>query len=119
MVTDEPPADGVVGDREPEGPARRPWRRTHLAFRACSWLVALVVVGFFLIGLGDGTIAAFNAGIWFVLLAVTATSVWGGHALHAHGRPGLAILALAVTAVPGIIAALFVLLLLVLQPQWN
>jgi len=50
----------------------------------------LVVGGFFLIGLGDGSISSLNAGIWAMLLAVTITSLWGARAVrvgaHRHKR---------------------------------
>lgn len=97
-----------------------PWgRRLFLAAFACSALTTLVAVAFFLIGLADGSVSSFNIGLWLALLSGMALSLWAGHALRARARVGLAIAALAVTAVPGVLAALFVLLILVLQPRWN
>lgn len=119
MVNDDMRAEPASRAPDADVPLTRPWRRTYLLFRACAWLVALVVAGFFLIGLGDGSISSFNAGLWSMLLAVTFASLWGGHALHARGRTGLATLVLAVLAVPGILATLFILLILVTQPRWN
>lgn len=99
-----------------------PGARGQIAFTAlfvASALTAAVAVLFFAIGLGDGSITSFNLGLWLGLLAVLGMSPWAGRALRARGRPALALAALAITAVPGLLAALFVLLLLVTQPRWN
>ena len=90
-----------------------------LATFVCSALTTLVAVLFFVIGLGDGSVSSFNLAIWLGLLAVMGLSLWAGYSLHARARVALAIAALAITAVPGILAALFVALLLVTQPRWN
>ncbi len=96
--------------------------RGRLLFTAtfvCSALTTLVAVAFFAIGLGDGSVSSFNLALWLALLGVMGLSLWAGYALNARGKRGLAIAALAVTAVPGIFAALFLLLVLVTQPRWN
>jgi hypothetical protein len=93
--------------------------RFFLATFVCSALTTLVAVAFFVIGIGDGSVSSFNLALWLGLLSVMVLSIWAGYALHARARVSLAIAALAVTAVPGILAALFVLLLLVTQPRWN
>ncbi|HSD36380.1 MAG TPA: hypothetical protein VLC92_02660 [Rhodocyclaceae bacterium] len=97
-------------------------RRSRLVFAAffvCAALTSSVAVIFFIIGLGDGTVSSFNLGLWSGLLAVMGLSLWAGYALRANGKPVLAIAALSVTAVPGLLMALFVLLLLITQPHWN
>lgn len=99
-----------------------PGARSRIAYTALfvgAALTAAVAVVFFAIGLGDGSITSFNLGLWLALLAAMGLSLWAGRALRARGRPALALAALAVTAVPGLLAALFVLLLLVTQPRWN
>lgn len=96
--------------------------RGSLAYRAafvCSALTALVAAAFFVMGIGDGSVSSFNIVLWLALLSVMGLSLWAGHALHARGKTGLAMAALAVTAVPGVLAALFLLLVLVTQPRWN
>ncbi len=90
-----------------------------LATFVCSAVTTLVAFVFFVIGLADGSVSSFNLALWLGLLAVMALSLWAGYSLHARARVALAIAALAVTAVPGIFAALFVVLLLVTQPRWN
>ena len=86
---------------------------------ACSALTTLVAVTFFFIGVADGSVSSFNLALWIGLLSVMGASLWAGFALRARGRTGWAIAALAVTAVPGVLAALFLLLVLVTQPRWN
>jgi hypothetical protein len=82
-------------------------------------IVALVIVYFFLVGLADGSVSAFNAGIWSVLLLVVAVSVGGSLWLRRAGHHRLAWLPLAVLGLPGLGYALFLLLVLVTQPRWN
>ena len=99
-----------------------PGRRSRIVFMVlfvCSALTCAVAGTFFVIGIGDGTVSSFNIGLWSALLSVMGLSLWAGHALRAKGKPALAIAALAITAVPGLVAALFVLLLLVTQPNWQ
>jgi hypothetical protein len=98
-------------------PAKR--RFAYTAMFACSVLTCVVVVVFFFIGLGDGSVSSFNLGLWLVLLCVSGLSLWAGHALHAREKHVLALVALAVTAVPGVLAGLFLLLILITQPRWN
>lgn len=94
-------------------------RLVFTAFFACSALTAAVAGIFFVIGLSDGSVSSFNLGLWLALMAVMGLSLWAGRVLRSKGKSGLAIAALAITAVPGLVAALFVLLLLVTQPRWN
>lgn len=85
----------------------------------CSALTVLVAAAFFVIGIGDGSVSSFNIVLWLALLSGMGLSLWAGYALRARGKTGLAIAALSVTAVPGVLAALFLLLILVTQPRWN
>lgn len=81
--------------------------------------VAAVVVYFFVVGLGDGTVSSRNGAMWAGLLAAVAVVPAGGMILQAKGYRGAAIALLAIMAVPGFLAGLFVLSLIVLQPRWN
>lgn len=99
-----------------------PGSRGRIVFRAtfvCSALTTFVAAAFFVIGLGDGSVSSFNLALWLGLLSAMALSLWAGYAFHARARLVLAIAALAVTAVPGVLAALFVLILMVTQPGFN
>jgi hypothetical protein len=80
-----------------------------MLFRVLWWfdlLVAGVVSYFFLVGLTDGSVSSFNAGL-------------GSKALHAAGKAKLGVLLLLVLAVPGALAALFLILVLTTNPRWN
>jgi len=82
-------------------------------------LTAVVVVGFFFIGLTDGSVSSFNMGLWMAILAGMVVILGGGYALHATGRTRLATLVLLVLAVPALLYGLFILLVVVLNPRWN
>lgn len=94
-------------------------RAVSLAAGVCSALGLLVLAGFFVIGLVDGSVSSFNIALWLALLGVATASLWGGLRLRAAQRHLAATAVLAVTAVPAVLAAAFVLLLLVTQPRWN
>jgi hypothetical protein len=82
-------------------------------------LIALVVVYSFVIGLADGSVSSFNMSLWLGLLAVVAAVVGGGWMLDANGKRGGAIAVLLILAVPGVLYALFILLIVIAQPRWN
>jgi hypothetical protein len=82
-------------------------------------LIALVVVFFFFWGLSDGTVSAFNIGLWLVLLLGVGSVVWGGWKLRAAGRTGLATGLLLILAFPGFMYVLFLLVVLIGRPRWN
>ena len=86
---------------------------------AVDLVVAAVCVYFFLAGLADGSVSSFNGGLWTMILAGVAAIPAGGWLLHANGHRRAALAVLAVLAVPGLIAGLFLLLVIVLQPRWN
>lgn len=82
-------------------------------------LVALVFLWFFFVGIADGSVSSFNIVLWGGILAVLAAVIFGGRALHAAGRPRLALAVLAVVALPGLAYVLFFGAILILQPRWN
>lgn len=102
-----------------EAPPRPRGAFLYKAFLACSALTCAVGVAFFAIGIGDGSVSSFNIVLWLGLLATMGLSLFGGISLRARGRLGPAIAVLAFTAIPGLVAALFILLVLVTQPRWN
>lgn len=93
--------------------------RTYRVALGCSLATAAVALVFFAIGLGDGSISSFNLGLWLMLLVAVGGSVVGGLRLRAAGRVGAALLALSFTAVPALVGALFMLVLLIAPPRWN
>ena len=82
-------------------------------------LVALVVVYFFVVGFADGSVSSFNMSLWLGPLAAVAAAIRGGWVLKTNGQRGLAITLLSILAVPGVLYALFVLLIVIAQPRWN
>ena len=78
--------------------------------------VAVFLTGayFCLVGLEDGTVSSFNAGLWVALVGVPAAAPMAGMALRARRRPRLATLVLALVGVPGLLLGGWMLLLLVL-----
>jgi hypothetical protein len=82
-------------------------------------LITAVVLFFFFWGLADGTISAFNIGIWMAMLAGVVALFGGGIALRTYGRRVLANTMLGVLAAPGLLVAFFFFLLIVLHPDWK
>ena len=85
----------------------------------CSASTSTVLLAFFVIGLADGSVSSFNLTLWLVLLAAAWASVWAGYALRSRHRFLAATAALSITAVPGLLAVLFLLLVVLTQPRWN
>ena len=87
------------------------------------WGIAAIVTGlavvFFVVGLADGSVSSFNAGLWALILLGTVVITAGSMILKESGRPGLGALLALVLAVPGVLAGLFLLLVLVTQQPWN
>lgn len=82
-------------------------------------LAALVVFYFFVVGLADGSVSSFNGELWFALLAGVAAVIGGGWVLQAKGHRGFAAAVLMILAVPAVVYALFITLILITQPRWN
>ena len=88
-----------------------------------AWSIALVVTGivlyFFFAGLADGSVSSFNIVLWIGMLvgvlSVTGGSFWLMKAKH----PVLATLVAIVLGVPGLLAGLFLLIVLISHPRWN
>lgn len=81
--------------------------------------VSGVAVVFFVWGVIDGSVSSFNMNLWLMtLVLVTAIPLSGWH-LRSRGRARPAILVLSVLAVPGLLYALFILLIVITQPRWN
>lgn len=82
-------------------------------------VVAIVAVYFFIIGLLDGTVSSRNMLIWLGLLSVVMGVIFGGLWLKSSGNLVAAKILLCVLAVPGIIAGLFMLFVIIGKPRWN
>lgn len=82
-------------------------------------LAALVVFYFFFVGIADGSVSSFNGEMWFALLAGVAAVIGGGWALQAKGHRRAAAAVLMILAVPAVVYALFIALIVITQPRWN
>jgi hypothetical protein len=81
--------------------------------------VALVALYFFAIGLDDGSVGSYNILFWTALLCGIAGIIGGGLPVASAGRPLLASGVLAILAVPALVLALFLLVVVILQPNWR
>jgi hypothetical protein len=91
----------------------------HRILLGIDAIVAAVAVYFFVVGLMDGSVSSFNRGLWAVILIGLAAVLWGGHALHSAGKAWPSRIVLAIVAIPGVVAGLFMLLVVVTNPRWN
>lgn len=82
-------------------------------------VIAAVIVFFFVIGLADGSVSAFNGLLWLGILVALALVIGGAITLEYLRRRALAVLLLCVLAVPGFLFGAFILLMLITQPRWN
>lgn len=86
---------------------------------AIDAIVAAALLYFFVTGLEDGSVSAFNILLWLGLLGGMAAIIVGAYALKSKGRLLPANLLLFVPAFPGMMFGLFILAALILQPRWN
>ena len=83
-------------------------------------IVAAAIAGyFFVVGLADGSVSAFNIELWIILLLALAAVFGAGLALRRAARPILANLALAVLAVPASLYGFFMLVVILSGAGWN
>ena len=82
-------------------------------------LIASVFVYFFLVGLADGSVSSFNAGLWATTLVVLAVVMIGSLALRSAKRIGFAVMLLLALAIPGMLFALFFGALILLNPDYK
>ncbi len=75
-------------------------------------LVAFILVFFFFVGLGDGTVSSGNSMLWLVLLMGMGALLLGGYWLFTHQYPIAATILVALLAVPSLLYGLFMLLML-------
>ena len=75
--------------------------------------IALILIYFFFVGLGDGTVAPDNIVLWLIILTGLAAVLLGGYGLFTHQHTIVAKLLLSLVAVPSLLYGLFMLLMLV------
>ena len=92
------------------------WFRVLWIFDA---LIGLVFLGFFVAGVADRSVSSFNLALWLGILAVLGSVILGSLWLRRAGHRGLALGVLLMLAAPGLLALLFLAVLLVSHPRWN
>jgi hypothetical protein len=82
-------------------------------------LIALGFIYWFIIGLGDGTVSSFNAGLWASILLGLAAVLGGSSVLKAKGQLVLAYIVLGLLAIPSLGSLLLLLVVLITNPRMN
>ena len=82
-------------------------------------VAALAAFYFFLEGLGDGSVSSFNMTLWLALLGGVIAILGGGWMLNVNGRRRTAIGVLSILAIPSVLFGLFMLLIVITQPNWH
>ena len=81
--------------------------------------IGAVALYFFAAGIAANRISSFNIGIWLTILLVLGFILGGSLWLRSKAQGRLAMALLLVLAVPGCLAVLFFLVLVVTHPRWN
>jgi hypothetical protein len=84
-----------------------------------GWLTIGVILLFFLWGLGDGSVHAWNMPHWVGLIALPSLMLWGAWTLRAKGRNGAAMAVLVVMAVPALLVGAVIILFTVAPPNFH
>lgn len=82
-------------------------------------LISVVILVFFFIGLTDGTVSAFNMGLWLLILAVLSAIMFGSIWLRSHQQRALATILLLVLAVPGFLYLAFICIMVFGGVKWQ
>lgn len=86
---------------------------------AIDAILGAIVVYFFFTGLADGSVSSFNMTLWLGILAGLALILVGGLWLNNNGHTAAANVLLFTLAIPGAFYAIFILSVLILQPNWH
>lgn len=82
-------------------------------------VIAAILLFFFVWGIADGTVSAFNIKSWMVALLGVALIVGGGFWLKSVEQLVLANIVLMVLALPGLGYAFIMVVAIVTQSSWN
>jgi hypothetical protein len=86
---------------------------------AIDTVIAAVALYFFFSLSAGGRVGSFNIVPWLAILAVLASVVGGSVWLRSAGQHAVAIILLLLLAIPGALFALFMLLILILKPDFR
>ena len=90
--------------------------RILLAF---DGLVGAVLLYFFVTGIEDGSVSSFNILLWLAMLGGFAAIIGLALGLRARGHKAAANFLLLVPALPGLLAIVFLLMVILLQPDFR
>jgi hypothetical protein len=82
-------------------------------------VVAAIFLFFFFAGISAGTVSSFNIGLWLTILGGLAAMLAGSWFLKKKGLAWLGVIVLAFPALPALLYLLFILSMLILQPDWR
>jgi hypothetical protein len=82
-------------------------------------IVTAIVVYFFFSGRAEGSVSSFNIVLWIAILGVVGSVTGGSLWLYRAKHAVLATLVAMLLAVPGLLAGLFLLIVLISHPRWN
>jgi uncharacterized membrane protein len=82
-------------------------------------VASLIIIYFFIEGLGDNTVSRRNADIWMLLLGSIAVIMLGSIWLRTHHYNVPANLLLLVILIPGLLVLLYLLIALLGKGRWN
>jgi hypothetical protein len=81
--------------------------------------MSLIPVGFFFIGLSDGSIDGNNIGLWMLILGVVGLILGGTYWLKTKNQLLAANIILIMASVPSLIAILYVCIAIFGDVRWN
>ncbi len=82
-------------------------------------LVSLIILYFFLIGIGDGTVSAFNIDLWLLIIAALVAVLGGSLWLRSHHHPNFALATLLIIILPALLFVLYFLVAILGGGRWN
>ncbi len=82
-------------------------------------LAAFAVGYFFIVGLADGSISAFNIQLWISIVFAVAAIIAGGMALRRATKLVFANIVLAILAVPTALYGIFIWTVVITGTPWN
>ncbi len=86
---------------------------------AIDSVAGLIILYFFFLGLGDGSVSSFNIGVWLVILLILTAIFAGSLYLKSSKRLKLPNLLLAFLGVPALLFGLFFLMMILSGARWN
>ena len=86
---------------------------------AVNAVIGAIVLFFFFWGLADGSVSSFNVGLWTMMLAALAIVIGGSLWIKSRGRRRLGVSLLMVFALPGLLYAAFLIIVIASGESWN